>query len=156
MGSGGDLAAPFDRHSLARNSALFHHERDQAPRRPLGFDPAELLRTREVAVEGADPAEPGRDRVGLGPDVVAVQWVADLEAKSVARTESDGGRAALGNPVPQPGRVLRRHHQLHTLLARVTGAVDHAGNPIDLALGEGERGRVVEPETVERARTLDS
>ena len=42
----------------------------------------------EFLVERADPGEPGRDRVSLGRDVVAVQRVADLEPQRVARSEA--------------------------------------------------------------------
>ena len=46
------------------------------------------------------------------------------------------------------------HEQLDALLARVAGAVDHAGDAVDLALRERERRRLGEPEPLERARPL--
>ena len=38
--------------------------------------------------------------VRLGADVVSVQWVADLEAKRVARPEAGRRRAALEDTIP--------------------------------------------------------
>ena len=102
-----------------------------------------------------DPAETGGDRVGVRPDVVAVQRVADLQPQAVARTEPAGRDPALEHRVPERAGLVGHHHQLDTLLAGVAGAVDHAGDAADLALGERERGRVRQAEPLERAGPLD-
>ena len=93
---------------------------------------AARLDAGEVLLERADPAESGRDRVGLRADVVSVQRVADLEAQGVARSQSAGPRSALEHRIPERGRLVRHHEQLDPFLARVAGAVDHARDPRDL------------------------
>ena len=87
----------------------------------------------ELRVERARPAEPGRDRVGVRRDVVAVQRVADLEPQRVARAEPARLRAARDDRVPERRRVLGRTHQLDAALARVAGAVDHHLDAVELA-----------------------
>ena len=101
---------------------------------PRLLDPAQLVGAGEVLVERARPAEPGRDRVGLGRDVVAVQRVADLEPQRVARAEPARHGAARDDGVPERDGVLGRAHQLAAALARVAGAVDHHLDAVDLAL----------------------
>ncbi len=98
---------------------------------------------------------PGGDRVGVRPDVVAVQRVADLEPQRVPRAEAAGRGAALEDGVPERGGVLGHRHQLDTGLARVARAVDHHLDPVELAHLERERRRVGEAEPLERARPLD-
>src|SRR4051812_19389228 len=72
----GHLATAFNRHVLPRDRLLGHLERDELLLRPALLDRAQRLDAGEVGVERARPAEPGRDRVPLRPDVVAVQRVA--------------------------------------------------------------------------------
>ena len=50
--------------------------------------------------------------------------------------------------------VLGHDQQLDALLTRVAGAVDHALDPVDLALGKGERRRLGQAEPLERAGSL--
>ena len=155
MRAGRDLAAALNGHPLPRNCSLFHHEGNEAASGPFGLDPSQFLRPGEVRLNGADPAKPGRDRVRVGADVVAVQGVADLETERVAGAEACRLRPALDNPVPQLGRVLGRNHQLDASLACVAGPVDHAGDSVDLTLRERERRRVGEAEPFQRARPLN-
>ena len=72
MRARGDLASSGDGHALARDRALLHHERGEPLVGALFLDPAQLVRADELAVERAHPAEPGRDRVRIRRDVVAV------------------------------------------------------------------------------------
>src|SRR5262245_62796741 len=122
MGPGRDLAALCDLHPLARDPRLLHDEGNELPGRALGLDPAQLLHARELGVERTDPAEPGRDRVRVGTDVVAVQRVADLETQRVPGAEPARLGAALDDRIPEGPGILGHDHQLDTLLARVTGA----------------------------------
>src|SRR5207247_4779182 len=108
MRPGGDLGAAGNRHPLTRDRLLGHAERDQLALRSLGLDPAKLVGTSELLVELADPAEAGRDRVGVGPDVVSVQRVADLEPKRVARAEAARHRAPPDDRVPDARCALGR------------------------------------------------
>ena len=149
MRPGGDLAALGDRHPLAGDPRVLHDERGELARGPFGLDPAQLVGAGEVLVERADPAQARGDRVGLRADVVPVQRVADLEAQRVAGAEARGLRAALEHGVPERNGILVHHHQLDAGLARVAGAVDHALDAVDLAHGEREGRRLVEPEALE-------
>jgi hypothetical protein len=72
----------------------------------LLLDPAHFLDPVKLRVERAHPSRPGRDRVGVGADVVPVQRVADLEPQRVARTEAARRGAALDDRVPERDRVL--------------------------------------------------
>src|SRR5581483_11597105 len=141
----GHLTPAFDRHSLPGNRLLLHYESDEPARGAVFLDLAKRLRPGEVLVPRADPAEPGRDRVGIRTDVVSVERVADLQPERVASPETRRLRASLDDAVPQLARVVRRHHQLDAGLARIPGPVDHAGDAVDLALGERECRRFVEP-----------
>ena len=154
MRARGDLAALDDRHALPRDGPLLHHEGDEPALGPFVLDPAQLLDAGEVLVERAHPAEPGGDRVRVRSDVVAVQRVADLEPETVARAEPARRDAALEHRIPELAGLVGHRHQLDALLAGVAGAVDHAGDAADLALGERERRRRVQPEPLERARPL--
>src|SRR5438094_1315912 len=87
MRSGRDVAAALDRHPLARDRLLLHHEGNELSGGALRLDLTELLRTRELLVECTTPREPSRDRIRLRCDVVPVQGVAHLEAKRVACSE---------------------------------------------------------------------
>ena len=120
----------------------------------LFLDPPELLDPGEVRVERARPAEPGGDRVGLLRDVVAVQRVADLEPKRVARAEPARDGAAREHGVPERRRVVLGTAQLDAGLSRVARAADHDLDAVDLAHLMRERRRVRKPETLERARAL--
>src|SRR6266446_3354382 len=63
--SGGDLAAALDRHALARDRALRHHERHELARRPLLLHAADDVDAGELLAERARPAGRGGDRVGV-------------------------------------------------------------------------------------------
>ena len=106
---------------------------------PSALIAAQLVGAGELLVERARPAEPGRDRVGVRRDVVAVQRVADLEPQRVARAEPARLGAARDDRVPERRRVLRRAQQLDAALARVAGAVDHHLDAVDLAHRPRER-----------------
>ena len=153
MRARGDLAALCDRHALPGDPGA-HDEGDESSLRAFGLDPPQLLGADELRVQRADPAEARRDGIGIGPDVVAVERVADLEAERVARAEPARRRAARENGVPERRRVLGHGHQLDTLLARVAGAVDHYLDPVELAHLERERRRLGQTEALERARPL--
>ena len=110
MSAGCDLTPALDRHSLPRDRSLLHHERREPLLWAVFLDEPELLDTCELLAECADPAEAGRDRIGLGPDVVPVQRVADLEPERVARTQPRRRDAALHDSVPELGGILGGHH----------------------------------------------
>src|SRR5439155_27268543 len=97
---------------------------------------------RELLIERADPAEPGRDRVRVRPDVVAVQGVADLEPQRVPRTEPARHRAALEHAIPELRALVRLDQKLASALPGIAGPVDRACDPVDLSIGERERRRV--------------
>src|SRR4051812_33613598 len=85
------------------------------------------LRSDEVGLALAAPAEAGLDRVAVLREVVAVEVEADLEAQGVARAQARGlGAAVARERVPHPGRAVRRDQQLDAVLARVAGARDEA------------------------------
>src|SRR5205085_4328082 len=115
-----------------RDRLVHHDERGEPPRRPGLLDSTELLDAGELLVERADPAEAGRDRVGLGRDVVAVERIADLEAEGVARAEAARLRAALQHGVPEPHRVVGLHEQLDSPLTGVAGPIDHALDAVEI------------------------
>ena len=78
----------------------------------LRSGPSALMRRRtstpvELLVERAGPAEARGDRVGVRPDVVAVQRVADLEPQRVARAEPARDDAAREHRVPELRRRPR-------------------------------------------------
>ena len=154
MRSGRDLAAALDRHALARDGALLHDERDELARRALLLDPPQRLDAGEVGVERARPAETGGDRVRLGRDVVAVERVADLEPKRVARAEAARRHAAREDRVPERLGVVLRTAELDALLARVAGSRDHDLDAVELAHRVGERRSIGKAESLERARAL--
>src|SRR5437762_336361 len=137
--AGGHDTAAVDRHPLARDRLLAHHERDELPLRALRLDAAQLVRAGEVRVERARPPQACGDRVRLGRDVVPVQRVADLEAQRVARAEPARLRTARDDRVPQRDGILGGTHELDALLAGVAGAVDHHLDAVDLAHLPGER-----------------
>ena len=118
------IAAPPDVEDLAarpRDRALEHAERDEAP---CGTGRARLpqhVRAGELLVARAHPAEPGLDRVRVGPDVVAVQRIADLEPQGVPRAEPARQRAGSGQRVPEPpgvGRLARSARRPARLCSR--------------------------------------
>ena len=113
------LAATGNGHPLARNGLLLHDERDELPLGSTRLDLAELVRTRELLVQRAAPSERSGDGIRVGRDVVAVQWVRDLETERVARTEPARHCAACDDSVPQGGTVVRHRQQLATVLAGV-------------------------------------
>ena len=153
--AGRHLATAGDRHALARDRLLLHHEGDELPLRPGLLDLAQPVGAGEVLAERARPTEAGRDRIRVLRDVVAVQRVADLQAQRVARTEPAGDGAAGDDRVPERDRVLGRAHQLDTLLARVAGAVDHHLDPVHLAHRVRERLRLGKAQALDRPRALD-
>src|SRR5919198_4627164 len=148
MRAGGHLAALGDRHSLPRNSRVFHHERRETALRPSVLDAPQLLDAGEALVESADPAEACGDRVGIRPDVVAVKRIADLEPQCVPRAQAAGHCAALEHTIPQVTAPAGLHEQFAAALARVTGPVHSARDAVDLAVGEREGGRVSEAESL--------
>ena len=131
----GDVAAAGDGHALPRDRLLLHHERDEPPRRARRLDAPQLVGAGELLVERARPAEPGRDRIRLLRDVVAVQRVADLEPEGVASAEPAGTGTAGDDCVPQRDRVLGGAEQLDAALTGVAGAADHHLDAVDLAHG---------------------
>ena len=154
MRAGRDLAAALDRHAVARDRLVLHHERDEPALGTVLLHAAEDVDALELLVERARPAEAGRDRVGVGPDVVAVQRVADLEAQRVARAEPARDDAAREHGVPERDGVVGHAQELAAVLAGVAGAVDHHLDAVDRRLGEGERRRRRQPEPLDRARAL--
>ena len=154
MRPGGDLAAAANRHPLPRHGLLLHHERNELSLRAPRLDVAQRLRAGELLVELAAQGEHCRDRIGFGGDVVSVQRKAHLEAKRVARAEAARHGAAREDALPQLGAVVCNREELATVLARVAGAVDHALDAVDLALGERERRGRREAEPLDRARAL--
>src|SRR5438874_1325032 len=152
MRAGRHLAAAVDRHPLPGNRLLLHHEGDEPALGAVGLDAAEDVDTLELLLERARPPEAGGDRVGVRPDVVAVQGVADLEAQRVAGAEPARDDAALEHCVPEPDGVLAHAEQLAAVLARVARAVHHHLDAVDRALGERERGGWRQPELLDRPR----
>ena len=150
-----DFSAALDRHAGARHGLLVHHEGNELSLRSVRFRLAKYLGAAELLLEPATPAEPGRDRVGIRRDVLAVEREARLDPKRVARTEPARDGAALEHAVPERNRVLRHHEDLASLLAGVTGAVHHALDPVDLAFGERELRGVRQTEALDRAGALD-
>ncbi len=130
-----DLAAAFatrhNSHAVPRDRLVLHDERDEAALRPFFLHAAEDVDALELLVERARPAEAGRDRVGVGADVVAVKRVADLEAQRVARAEPARDDAAREHRVPELAGVLGHAHELAPVLAGVAGAVDHHLDAVD-------------------------
>ena len=122
--------------------------------RPLVLDPAQLGRAGEVLREVARPAEPGRDRIRVGGDVIAVQRITHLEPERVTCAEAAGRRPVLDDRVPQLDRVLGGAHQLDAFLARIAGAADHHLDAVELAHGMGESGRLRQAEGLDRCRPL--
>ena len=155
MRAGGHLAALVDAHPLARDARVLHDERDELLRRPFGLDPAQFLDPRELGVERAHPAEPGRDRVRVWPDVVAVQRVADLEPQGVPRSEAARPGAALDDRVPEGDGVLGHDHQLDAFLTGVARAIDHHLDAAHLAHLPGEGRALVEADALQRSGSLD-
>ncbi len=155
MSSGGDGAAPDDRHALSRHRLLLHDEGDEPKRWASLLDPAQLGDAGELLVQRARPAEAGRDRIGLGGDVVAMQRIADLEAQRVTRAEAAGDGAARDHRVPESAGVLGCAHQLAARLARIAGAADHHLDAVELPHRVGERGRRGKPEPLQRPRALN-
>src|SRR5262245_48314519 len=155
MRSRRDLASLGDRHPLARDGLLLHHESDEPPRRPGLLHAAQRLRAREILVESASPAEAGGDRVRVRADVVSVQRVADLEPERVARAQPTWPRASLEHAVPERARLIGHDEQLYPDLARVARAIHHALDALDLPFREGERRRLWQAEAIERPRSLN-
>ena len=118
-------------------------------------DTAQLVRPRELGVELARPAEPGRDRVRFGRDVVSVQRIADLEAERVARAEPAGYGAPCQHGVPERGGVLGGAGELDAELSRVARSADEDLDTVDLTHGVREGRRLGEPEALQRARSLN-
>src|SRR5690348_5684999 len=131
-----DLSTGLDWHARARHGLLVHHEWDELSLRTVRLDVAERGRAREFLLEPTTPAEPGRDCIGVLGDVLAVERVARFDPERVARTEPAGNGAAGEDAVPERDGVLRRHEQRAPLLARVSGAIDHALDAVDLCLRE--------------------
>src|SRR5438128_3388522 len=94
MGARGHLAPALDRHALARDRLLLHHERHELRRGPLLLDAAQLFGAAELLAERTGPAETRGDRVGLRRDVVAVQREARLETQRRAPAEAARRHAA--------------------------------------------------------------
>src|SRR5262249_35091982 len=94
MRAGRHLAALPAGHAVARDGPLFHHERGQPAFGAPLLDRTKLPHSCEVLVERTYPAERGGDRVRLRRNVVAVERVAHLESKRVARAETAGMHAA--------------------------------------------------------------
>src|SRR5204862_4859317 len=68
VGAGGDLTATVDRHPLAGNRALLHHEGDEPSLRAGLLDAADHVGAGEVLSERAAPPEAGADRIGPRSD----------------------------------------------------------------------------------------
>src|SRR5207237_8627553 len=148
------LATTSDRHALPRDRLLLHHEGDETPLRPLGPDAPEDVYALEFLVQRTRPAEAGGDRVGVGPDVVAMERVTDLETERVALAEAARDGASLEHGVPEPDGVLAHAQQLAAVLARVAGAIDHHLDAVERGLGEREGRRRGQPQPLDRARAL--
>ena len=84
-----------------------------------------------------------------------MQRIANLQAEAVAGSEPARSRTAGENTLPELACLVRHHEQLDSRLARIAGAVDHAGDPVDLALGEREGHSLGQAEPLERARALN-
>src|SRR5579862_5845186 len=149
-----DLSAAFDRHPLPWDRLLGHDERDEPSLRPVLLDRAQALDAAELRVERARPTEPRRDRVPLRADVVAVEREADLQAQRVARAQPTRRDAAGEDRVPEPHGVVLHARELDAFLARVTGAVDHHLDAVDIAHRERERAGRLETEPRKRAGAL--
>ena len=63
-----------------------------------------------------------------GPQLVAVQRQAHLEAQGVAGAQASRGDPGAGHGVPHGGGVVGGHGQLDPVLARVAGAGHDAGH----------------------------
>src|SRR5579862_3202474 len=105
-----------DCHALTRDGLLLHHERDEPALRPVRLDLPEDVGALELLVQCARPAETGRERIGVRPDVVPAQRVADLEPQRVARAEPTWHDTALDHSIPQLSRILVHAHQLAAVL----------------------------------------
>src|SRR5438876_10160517 len=93
--------AALDPHAGTRERFVLHDERNEFPLAAAGLDVAQRLDARELLLQRAAPAEPGRDRVGLGSDVLAVQREARLEAQRIAGAQTAGRDTAGEHAVPE-------------------------------------------------------
>jgi hypothetical protein len=91
----------------------------------------------------------------LDVDVVAVQRVTDLEAQRVARAEPAGRHAAREDRVPEALAVLVHARELDSFLARVSRAVDHDLDAVELPHLPRERLRPRQTEPLQCAWPLD-
>ena len=117
-----------------------------------------MARSRSTPVKSVSSAHahprPRRDRIPFRADVVAVQRVADLQAKGVARAEAARDDAAVEDRVPQRSRLVGHARELDALLARVAGPVHHHFDAGHLAHRPSERLGTLEAEALESARAL--
>src|SRR5205085_4300348 len=123
---------------------IVERHRAEALRRALVTDPLERLPALEVLVPLHREAETGRDRVVLGPDVLAPQAVALLEPQGVERAEPRGDQTVfaprLPQEVPDPRTHLERPEQLPAELADVADPLREDGHLADLDLPPGHVG----------------
>src|SRR6266498_2632738 len=146
----GDLSAPLDRHPLPRHGLLLHHERAELVRRAARLDLWQLLGSGELLVALTAPAQPCRDGVRVGSDVVPVEWIARFQPQCVTRAQAAWADSSLEHAVPKPLRVLGHGEELAAGFAGVAGAIDHARDTVELAFREREPARFRQPEPLDR------
>ena len=119
-----NLSVPDDRASLTRNAWIGELEGHELLVGSVCLLLTQPLGPDEVLVECACPSESRFDWRALGRDVIAVEGVADLDPKRVARAKARRARSLVHEHFPDPLGILRPQQELDTVLARVAGAAN--------------------------------